>query len=69
MRKVQYPPENVWQGFSSGKKKGKKFHLFSVPPNLLRTTTMFDNLLNSHINFVFLLTVNHTILKMLVQRI
>ena len=27
MRKVQYPPENVWQGFSSGKKREKDFYL------------------------------------------
>ena len=46
-----------------------KFHLFSVLPDLLRTTAMFDNLLNSQIKFVVLLTVNHTILIMLTQRI
>ena len=28
MRKVQYPPENVWQGFSSGKKRERDFYLF-----------------------------------------
>ena len=46
-----------------------KFNLFSVPPDPLRTTAMFENPLNSQIKFVILLTFNHTTLIMLVQRI
>ena len=30
MRKVQFPPENIWQGFSSGKKQSVT-HEYGLP--------------------------------------